>query len=108
MSNFCERIKEERKRLKLSQVDFAELGGVTQNSQSSYELGKRTPDADYLMALAGHGVDVCYVLTGQREGEPQGAAPELPQSEQKLLMQYRDAPPMVRRIVQAALDAWKG
>lgn len=35
-------------------------------AQINYEKGKRKPDAEYLAAIAAAGVDVLYVLTGQR------------------------------------------
>lgn len=34
-------------------------------SQSHYEAGARKPNTDYLEALASHGVDVTYLITGQ-------------------------------------------
>lgn len=62
-----QRIRAERERLRLNQVDFASLGGVQKNAQINYEAGKRAPDASYLAALADAGVDVLYVVTGRRE-----------------------------------------
>lgn len=61
-----ERLKEERTRLGLSQSDFAALGGVKQHAQFQYEKGMRRPNFDYLSALAGAGVDVWYLLTGEK------------------------------------------
>lgn len=67
-----ERLRTERVRLGLKQEDFAEavkrLGakGVTRQSQSLYEAGRRVPDAHYLQAVASLGVDVQYVVTGRR------------------------------------------
>lgn len=69
MSTVGDRIKEERERLGLSQTDFADLGGVQKRAQINYEKGERSPDAAYLSAVAGHGVDVTYVLTGVRMDE---------------------------------------
>lgn len=66
MSTFCDRLVEERKRLGLNQVKFAALGGVTKHTQINYESGLRNPDSLYLSAIAGHGVDVGYLLTGVR------------------------------------------
>jgi len=64
--NTGERLKEERKRLNLAQVALAEIGGVQRLAQANYENGKRMPDAGYLAAVARAGVDVQYVITGQR------------------------------------------
>lgn len=62
--NIGERLREERKRLGLSQTDFAKLAGVHLNTQSRYEKGDREPDSSYLEALGKAGVDVNYVLFG--------------------------------------------
>lgn len=66
MSDLCDRLKDERKRLGLNQLDFAALGGVKKNAQLNYESGERSPDSDYLRALYSAGVDIFYVLTGER------------------------------------------
>lgn len=66
MSDFSARLREERVRLGLTQQEMAAIGGVKLNAQSNYETGKRSPDAEYLEALAMHDVDVAYVLTGHR------------------------------------------
>ncbi len=73
MSDFGNRLREERSRLKLNQVEFGELGGVSKNAQLNYEKGERSPDADYLMALIPHGIDVHYLLTGERAARPRSA-----------------------------------
>ena len=64
MSNFSDRLKEERKRLGLNQDDFAALGGVKKGAQFNYENGSRAPDSDYLAAIAAAGVDTQYLLLG--------------------------------------------
>lgn len=66
MSDFSTRLREERKRLGLSQDEFAAVGGVKLNAQSNYENGHRAPDADYLARLAAHGVDVAFLFSGTR------------------------------------------
>ncbi|ACR32481.1 helix-turn-helix domain-containing protein [Burkholderia glumae] len=60
------RLREERTRLKLSQTAFADLAGVTKATQGNYETNKRSPDTTYLAAVARNGVDIQYVVTGQR------------------------------------------
>ncbi|WP_268796497.1 helix-turn-helix domain-containing protein [Pseudomonas huanghezhanensis] len=70
MSGIGVRLKEERERLGLSQKAFGEIGGVEANAQGKYENGHRAPKADYLAAVAGAGVDVLYVLTGNRTPVP--------------------------------------
>lgn len=61
-----QRLKEERKRLGLSQEEFAAIAGVTRRPYAEWETGKTSPKAEQLSALADKGVDVYYVLTGQR------------------------------------------
>lgn len=64
MSGIGDRLREERERLRLSQGNFGEIGGVKANAQGKYESGERFPDAEYLAAVAEKGVDVLYVVTG--------------------------------------------
>ncbi|NUT88783.1 helix-turn-helix transcriptional regulator [Pseudomonas corrugata] len=81
-----ERLREERTRLGLNQEAFAQLGGITRNTQGSYEKGERNPDSVYLTAMVKAGVDALYVLTGQRTlREAEG----LDESEKHLLKQFR-------------------
>lgn len=61
------RLREERKRLALSQQDLGVIGGIESNAQGLYERGKRFPNAGYLGAIAKAGVDVLYVVTGTRK-----------------------------------------
>jgi transcriptional regulator with XRE-family HTH domain len=60
-----DRLKEERGRMKRNQTDFAALAGVGKTTQINYESGTRSPDAEYLAAIALAGADVLYVLTGR-------------------------------------------
>lgn len=64
------RLREERQRLGMSQPVFGEVGGVTKKTQMLYESGERMPDAEYLAAITLAGVDVLYVLTGDRSFMP--------------------------------------
>ncbi len=64
--SIAERIISERKRLDLSQANFARDAGVSLSSQKRYEKGEREPDTTYLTAISKAGVDVGYVLTGNR------------------------------------------
>jgi len=61
-----ERLKLERQRLGLAQADFGTKAGVSKTSQFNYEAGERSPDAEYLRNAAELGVDITYVVTGQR------------------------------------------
>lgn len=65
---FSARLLAERKRLKQNQAEFGALGGVSRLAQLNYEHGDRAPSAEYLLKLDEAGVDVVYLLTGQRVG----------------------------------------
>lgn len=73
MVSIGERLREERQKLKMSQTAFAERGGVTKKTQMLYEGHERFPDAQYLASVAAAGVDVLYVLTGERVAAPASA-----------------------------------
>jgi transcriptional regulator with XRE-family HTH domain len=70
MSEMGSRLREERKRLGMNQTDFAKAIGVHLNTQSRYEKGDRDPDTAYLSAIAKAGVNVAYVLTGEKGEDP--------------------------------------
>ncbi len=63
------RLLEERSRLGLTQPQLADVGGVSKGSQILYEKGS-APTADYLSAIASQGVDIAYILTGERSAPP--------------------------------------
>jgi transcriptional regulator with XRE-family HTH domain len=62
-----ERLREQREKLGLNQEELGQLGGVNRNTQGKYEKGERSPDSDYLSAVASAGLDVLYVLTGEHK-----------------------------------------
>ena len=86
MLNIGERLKEERVRLGFNQADFAAFAGVAKTSQFNYEKGERSPDAAYLAAVAEKGVDVLYVVSGERKPTP---ADSISGDETSLLEYYR-------------------
>ncbi len=65
-STIGSRLRSERLRLGVSQSALAEACGAKKTSQINYEAGRTYPDADYLVKAAAVGVDVLYVLTGER------------------------------------------
>lgn len=81
---------EERARLGFNQADFGRLGGVGRTTQVNYESGHTSPTVEYLLALAGHGLDMLYVLTGQRGIDTVGV---LSAEEAALVDNYRHASP---------------
>jgi transcriptional regulator with XRE-family HTH domain len=92
------RLREERDRLRLNQDVFADDLGVSKTTQSNYERGLRSPDAPYLAAAAAKGMDVLYVLIGNRTdpslamGWPEGTHPfaDMTAEEAYLLGNYRE------------------
>lgn len=79
MSQIGLRLKEERKRLGLSQAALSVVGGVSRDSQAGYESGRSDAGTAYLAAIASAGVDVMYILTGVRSEScnPQTVAEEM-------------------------------
>ncbi|RAU47918.1 XRE family transcriptional regulator [Pseudomonas sp. RIT412] len=93
MNTFGIRLRQERKRLGLTQLQMAKLGGVEPNAQGHYESGARSPKASYLQRLSDAGVNVGYLfsdnppdhsdgivtttLPGRLGGGPAGAAAAL-------------------------------
>ena len=63
------RIREERERLGYTQLDVANVFGITDKTHSRYELDKTSPDAEYLSVLATMGFDVNYIITGRRSDD---------------------------------------
>lgn len=99
-----ERLREERVRLGFkSQTAFAEMVGIHHKSQANYETGARSPDADYLSAIAAAGADILYILTGPRSG----AAHTLSPRALAIADNYDHCPPAVQDALDAASLAWQ-
>ncbi|MDP9583540.1 helix-turn-helix domain-containing protein [Burkholderia ambifaria] len=95
------RLKEERMRVGMSQAEIAALGGLSNKTQLSYESDVRSPDANYLAALAKVGVDVLYVITGVR------ALPStMPEDEAELLDSFRQLNEVGRAAIQASVNGF--
>lgn len=63
----CDRLKEERLRLGLTQPEFAELANAKKRTVIDWEKGVSSPTAVQLEALTVNGgIDALYVLTGLR------------------------------------------
>lgn len=86
MKDLGSRLKEERKRLGLSQQEFGTIGGVEANAQGKYESGERIPRSDYLAALEKKGVDVLFVVSGKRTPM---TADSLNEAERAIITHYR-------------------
>ncbi|MDV5384637.1 MULTISPECIES: helix-turn-helix domain-containing protein [Pseudomonas] len=97
-----ERLREERERFGWNQEELGQLGGVNRNTQGKYEKGDRSPDAAYLAALAEKGVDVLYVLTGERKPQAPG---DISAEETQLVMRYRRMSAEARVTIDSVSEA---
>lgn len=100
-----QRLREERERLQMSQEELGSVGGVRKQAQLHYEKDERSPDARYLSEIAKVGVDVAYVLTGER-AKPIAELELLPPQERILLDNFRHAPKGVQAGVRTTLGAF--
>jgi len=65
-SNFADRLRLERVRLRKTQAEMAEMGGISKASQISYEAGASMPTGEYFANLIESGIDVQWLLSGRR------------------------------------------
>ncbi len=87
------RLKEEREKLKLNQEVMGAIGGVRKQAQLKYESGASCPSADYLAEISKVGVDVLYIVLGER------ANTAINEEELLLLQKFRNADPAVRKFM---------
>lgn len=64
-----DRIREERKRLGMTQDEFAEALGLSRATIAFYEAGRSLPDAAALERADLAGADIVYLVTGRRSNE---------------------------------------
>ena len=96
-----ERLRSERERLGYSQTSFAELASASKHAQINWEKGVAAPNALALNAWAKEGVDVLFVVTGERRSD--SVAQSLSADEQLLLDSYRGMPVTKRKVLLADL-----
>lgn len=60
------RLKEERERLHLTQTSLGDIGGMGKTTVIAWERGTAYPNAEFLASAASFGMDVYYVITGNR------------------------------------------
>ena len=95
MNNLGLKIKELRIEKELTQGELAKILGITQDSISLWEKGKRIPDTPYIAKLAAYfdvSTDYLLGLSDEYEGTGKSAptAPAaLPLDESELLRNYR-------------------
>ena len=62
---FGERIRAERRRLKMTQAEFASAADVSPTSQVGYESDAHIPNLRYLARVAAAGTDYVFVMQGK-------------------------------------------
>lgn len=100
-----DRLKEERERLGLTQPGFAEVAGAKKRTLIDWEKGVSSPTAVQLAALVAIGVDVLYVVTGQRS-VPVTPQQLLPEGDRVLLDNFHAAPAQVQAGIKTTLGAF--
>lgn len=111
MDNIGARLRDERERLGKNQDAFAALAGVGKRALIHYEKSERSPDANFLAAIAAAGADVLYILTGQRSGVAAAApvatpAPAVSAGDRTLLENFHAAPAQVQAGIKTTLGAF--
>lgn len=99
-----ERIKEERFRIAMQQIDFAEACGVSRGGLLKWEKGEAAPNATALAAMDVLGIDVLYVVTGRRSSASDDT---LAPAEKELLGAWRSGSPKGRAALAAVAEALK-
>lgn len=103
----CARLAEVRGTLFETQEAAAEAFGVTRVTWGKYERGEAIPKGEVFQALALRGIDVMYILTGQRTGVAVAAppAPELSPRKAALLEHYDRTSEDGKKIIEATAHA---
>jgi transcriptional regulator with XRE-family HTH domain len=94
---FFERLKFERELLGFTQDEMVVKTGVSKRSYCAYEAGDTAPSAKLLAALVMAGIDVPYLLTGQRS---QPIESSLTRREQSLLANYGASDEAGKKIIE--------
>lgn len=104
--NFCDlfgdRIKSERLRLNIQQLAFADACEVSRGALLKWEKNEATPNAQALALMSRLGVDVLYVVTGQRQENTESTLDPI---ERKILNAWRTSPSKGRAAMVALANA---
>ena len=88
LDDFAHRLTAERKRIGLTQAQFADACGVKAASQFLYEKGERTPNAEYLLRAKSIGTSIGYLF--DERSNPSSAASLSPEELGQLYKQTDD------------------
>lgn len=94
-----QRLKEERKRLKFTQMQLANFAETTKNSVLNYEKDTVNPTSVFFEKISAHGFDIQYILTGIRSDS------SLTDDEKEVLALYRSASDAIKQAVKAVLTS---
>ncbi|MGB3289610.1 MAG: helix-turn-helix transcriptional regulator [Burkholderiaceae bacterium] len=100
------RLRGERERLQLTQTQLAKIASASKHAQIKWEKGEAYPNAAVLSAWAEIGMDVLYVVTGERANVPTSA--HLPPKEQMIMDAYRAGTPEQQEFILKAALGFSG
>lgn len=101
-SLFGNRLREERKKLGLTQVEAAEKCGIERETWGKYERGIFMPGGDVLISFLGLGVNVSYLFSPEEQSRK--AESNLAKEERSLLEAYRTASDKAKAALLAMAD----
>lgn len=101
---FGARLKEERTRLGLTQALFGAHGGVVKFTQFNYEKDVASPSVDYLYKLEKLGVDIGYLVTGQRTAVTSIARDELDPRTAELVKRWAQLGEPAKHLVETTVQ----
>ena len=90
---FANKLKSERKKLGLTQMQVAEICGITVRMWGNYERALNVPSVEIIFLLKDAGFDVGYLFSVEAATstlkQPENERDKLAQDEQELLANYR-------------------
>lgn len=103
VSTFGNRLKEQRKKLGLTQAEIAEKCGISMRMWGDYERDKYQPRSETLFILAKEGIDIDYVMTGiAAENVFRQPENSLTDKELELLVLFRQASDLGQAVILSA------
>lgn len=99
-----DRLRAERLRLQVSQIDMAEQCQVSRKTLLAWEKGEQTPNGAAFAVMDRLGVDVLFVITGRSSGDTGNT---LAPSERELLAVWRASSAKGRAALAAMAEALK-
>ncbi len=100
------RLRNERKRLRFTIDEMAELGGVGKSTQVRYEADQGIPDSIYLNRISVSGAEIFWIMRGTSEDDDlrEKKSPEISAEEQQLLSYYKQLPTALKRDVYGLIQ----